>query len=161
MNTADSTVPRRNRRLTVRWAVGSAVVLAFAAGSFSTLLVPRVQAEVANNRVFELLIYHTRPGKGPALESLFRDASKVISDHGMEVIGYWVPEGDPAWADTLVYLVAHPSQEDAKTRWDAIHKDPTMRAYIREAADNIIERVDNKYHVDEIYMRPTEFSTMK
>jgi Asp-tRNA(Asn)/Glu-tRNA(Gln) amidotransferase A subunit family amidase len=107
------------------------------------------------------MIYHTRPGKGPALESLFHDAAKVISDHGMEVVGYWVPEGDPAWADTFVYLVAHPSMDDAKQRWDAIHNDPAMRVYIKEAADNIIERVDKRYNVDEVYMRPTDFSVMK
>ena len=148
-------------RSIVRFAVGTGVLLAFGAGCLSTRVVQRVQAQTDNKRVFELLIYHTRPGKGPALESLFRDASKVIADHGMEVVGYWVPEGDPVWADTFVYLVAHPSQEDAKTRWDAIHEDPAMRAYIREAADNIIERVDNKYRVDEIYMRPTPFSAMK
>jgi len=161
MNTANSHASIRFRPLTARWAACGVVVLAFATGFLSARVVPTVQAQAESSRVFELLIYHTRPGKGPVLESLFRDASKVITDHGMQVVGYWVPEGDPAWADTLVYLVAHPSQQDAKTRWDAIHKDPTMRVYIREAADNIIERVDNKYHVDEIYMRPTEYSAMK
>ena len=92
---------------------------------------------------------------------MFRDASKVISKYGMEVVGYWVPEGDPAWADTFVYLVAHPSQDDAKKRWDAIHSDPAMQLYIKEAAANIIERVDKKYRVDEVYMRPSDFSAMK
>lgn len=142
--------------------VFTAALVSFVAGCLvNAHFVQRVEAQAESKRVFELLIYHTRPGKGPALESLFRDASQVISKHGMEVVGYWVPEGDPAWADTFVYLVGHSSQEDAKTRWDAIHTDPTMRLYIRDAADNMIERVDKKYRVDEVYMRPTDFSAMK
>ena len=145
-----------------RWTVFAVALASFAVGCLvSTRLVQRVDAQTENRRVFELLIYPTRPGKGPELESMFRDASKVISKYGMDVVGYWVPEGDPAWADTLVYLVAHPSQDDAKKRWDAIHSDPTMQAYIKEAAANIIDRVDKKYRVDEVYMRPSDFSAMK
>jgi hypothetical protein len=152
----------RRSRGTFPWAACVAALAWFAAGCLvGSRVVQRVEAHVDTKRVFELMIYHTRTGKGPLLESLFRDASKVISDHGMEVVGYWVPEGDPAWADTFVYLVAHPSLEDAKQRWDVIHKDSTMRVYIKEAADNIIQRADNKYQVDEVYMRPTDFSAMK
>jgi len=142
--------------------MSAAAIVSFAAGCILTALVSaRVDARADSNRVFELMIYHTRPGKGPALESLFRDAAKVISKHGMDVVGFWVPEADPAWADTFVYLVAHPSLDDARQRWDAIHADPTMRAYIKEASDNIILRVDQKFQVDEVYMRPTDFSAMK
>lgn len=144
------------------WRASVAVLVSFVAGCVvSSRAIQRAEAPADGNRVFELMIYHTRPGKRPALESLFRDAAKVISKHGMEVVGYWVPTGDPAWADTFIYLVAHPSLEDAKQRWDVIHKDPTMRVYIREAADNIIEQVDQEYRVDEVYMRPTDFSAMK
>jgi hypothetical protein len=167
MNTDDHPTRARLGRGQFHLTICAAALVSFIAGCLvNTRLVQkveaqRVEAQAESKRVFELLIYHTRPGKGPALESLFRDASQVISKHGMEVVGYWVPEGDPAWADTFVYLVAHPSQEDAKTRWDAIHTDPTMRVYIRDAADNMIERVDKKYRVDEVYMRPTDFSAMK
>jgi len=144
------------------WTTCITVVVSFAAGWLaSARIVQPVAARAETTRVFQLMLYHTRPGKRAALETLFRDAAKVISNHGMEVVGYWAPEGDPAWDDTFVYLVAHPSLDDAKQRWDVIHKDPTMRVYIREAADNIIERVDDKYHVDEVFMRPTDFSAMK
>jgi hypothetical protein len=136
--------------------------VSFAAGCLvGTPFVNRIAAQAESNRVFELFIYHARPGKGPALESLFRDASKVISNHGMQVVGYWVLQGDPTLADTFVYLVAHPSSEDAKTRWDAIHTDPKMRLYNKEAADHIIDRADNKYRVDEVYMRAADFFAMK
>jgi len=142
--------------------VSAIAIVSFAAGSLvSAHLTPHVQARGDSNRVFELLMYHTRPGREPALESIFRDASVLMAKHGIDVVGYWVPDGDPAWADTFVYLVAHPSREDAKRNWDAVHAEPAMKEYVKQAAADIIEKVDNKYHVDEVYMRPTDYSAMK
>jgi hypothetical protein len=61
-----------------------------------------------SNRVFELRIYHTVPGKLPARESRFRDIySKLLAKHDLQVVGYWVPEGAADWDNTFVYLVAH------------------------------------------------------
>jgi hypothetical protein len=83
-----------------------------------------------------------------------------MAKHGVEVVGYWVPNEDPAWQDTFIYLVAHPSREDAKKNWNALHADPEFRPYI-ESAKPLIQRPDEHYKVDEVYMRPTDFSAMK
>ena len=81
-----------------------------------------------SNRVFELRIYHTVPGKLPALESRFRDIySKLLAKHDLQVVGYWVPEGAADWDNTFVYLVAHSSREEAKKNWDAMLADPEVR----------------------------------
>jgi hypothetical protein len=136
------------------------VLLSFVTGSLFTAgwtHVTRVQAE--SDRVFELMIYHAVPGKVPDLESIFRDASKLQAKYHLNVIGYWVPE-DPAWQNTFVYLVAHPSREEAKANWHALHADPAFLPY-RKAAEPLIEQVNGEFHVDEIYMRPTNFSAMK
>src|SRR5579864_8480933 len=78
-----------------------------------------------SNRVFELRIYRTVPGKLPALESRFRDIySKLLAKHDLQVVGYWVPEGAADWDNTFVYLVAHSSREEAKKNWDAMLADP-------------------------------------
>jgi hypothetical protein len=137
-------------------------LLSFAAGSLLTAgLMHLGQVRADNNRVFELLVYHTLPGKGPALESIFRDVSKLQDKHGLNVVGYWVPDdNDPAWANTFIYIVAHPSQEAAKKNWDALHADPAFPEYRNQAAQ-IIEKVDQRYRVDEVYMRPTDYSAMK
>jgi len=37
------------------------------------------------------MIYHTAPGKAPALESIFRDVAKLQTKHNLNVAGYWVP----------------------------------------------------------------------
>jgi hypothetical protein len=113
------------------------------------------------NRVFELLVYHTMPGKVPALESIFRDVSKLQDKHDLKVVGFWVPDDkDPAWANTFIYLVAHPSLDEAKKNWAALHADPAFPEYRKQAAE-IIEKVGQDYRVDEVYMRPTDYSAMR
>jgi len=149
------------------WIVVGAALVSFAAGSLVTTylfhlnrVLPDGAVRADSNRVFELMVYHTLPGKAPELESIFRDVSKLQEKHGLNVVGYWAPNDDPAWADTFIYLVAHPSREEAKKNWDALHADPAFPQYRNQAAQ-LIEKADNQYKVDEIYMRPTDFSPMK
>jgi hypothetical protein len=106
------------------------------------------------------MVYHALPGKVPALESIFRDVSKLQDKHDLHVVGYWVPNDDPAGANTFIYVVAHPSKEEAKKNWDALHADPAFPQYRKQAAP-LIEKMDEGYRVDEVYMRPTDYSTMK
>jgi hypothetical protein len=102
-------------------------LLSFAAGSLITARLMHVtQVRADGNRVFELMIYHTLPGKVPELESIFRDVSKLQSKHDLDVVGYWIPNDDPAWSNTFIYVVAHPSLEQAKKNWAALHADPAF-----------------------------------
>lgn len=143
------------------WVCLAAVLLSFGTGSLVTerLLRP-TSARADNNRVFELLIYHTVPGKVPELESIFHDVSRLQAKYGLNVVGYWVPNEDPAWKDTFVYLVIHPSREAAEKNWHALHADPAFLPY-RKAAEPLIQQTNAEYNVDEIYMRPTDFSAMR
>jgi NIPSNAP len=143
------------------WMVCGTALVSFAAGSLLSARVTRSkQVRADSDRVFELMVYHTAPGKVPDLESIFRDVSKLQDKHHLNIVGYWVPNDDPAWANTFIYLVAHPSREDAKKNWDALHADPAFPEY-RQQATPLIEKVDGKYRVDEVYMRPTDYSAMK
>jgi len=144
-----------------RWFVLAGGLVCFAAGSALTgwlMNVGRVRAD--NNRVFELMIYHTVPGKAPELENIFRDVSKMQTKYGLNVVGYWVPNEDPAWKDTFIYLIAHPSREEAEKNWHAFHADPAFPAS-RKLAAPLIARDGEEYRVDEVYMRPTDYSEMK
>src|SRR5947209_777172 len=124
-------------------------LFSFIAGSFITARLIHANAVRADShRVFELMVYHTVPGKVPTLESIFRDVSKLQDKHGLNVIGYWVPDDDPAWGNTFICLVAHPSREEAKKNWAALHADPAFPAY-RDQAVPIIEKVNEAYRVDE------------
>ena len=102
-------------------------------------------------------MYHTVPGKVPALESRFRDTnSKLLTKHDLQVVGYWVPEGAPDWDNTFVYLMAHSSREEAQKNWDAMMAHPEFQEVIKaEQADKQVEKIDRTY------TRPTDFSPMK
>jgi len=143
------------------WKLCATAVASFALGSLITAHLTHVQEVKADsNRVFELMVYHTEPGKVPALESIFKDVSKLQAKHGLNVIGYWVPDDDsPAWKDTFVYLIAHPSQDDATKNWDALHADRHFS--LPNCGCALIEKVDGQFHVDEVFMHPTDFSEMK
>src|ERR1700741_2782582 len=130
-------------------------LLSFTAGSVITARlahIDRVRAD--SNRVFELRIYRTVPGKLPALETRFRDIySKLLAKHDLQVVGYWVPEGAADWDNTFVYLVAHSSREEAKKNWGPVVADPEVREVIKsEEANKLVEKIDRTY------MRPTDFS---
>jgi hypothetical protein len=118
------------------------------------------EVRAGSNRVFELMVYHTAPGKVPELESIFQDVSKLQAKHDLNVVGYWVPDEDSPWKNTFVYLVAQASKADAKTHWDALHADPAFPPY-RKAAAPLIEQVNGEYNVEEVFMRPADFSAMK
>jgi hypothetical protein len=148
-------------RKCIGWIICGIALVSFAAGSLLTARLMHVnQVRADSNRVFELMVYHTVAGKVPALESIFRDVSKLQAKHNLDVVGYWVPNDDPAWANTFIYLVAHPSLDEAKKNWHALHTDPAFPPY-REQAVPLIEKVNEEFNVDEVYMRPTDFSAMK
>jgi len=150
-----------NRRKLKGWIVCGTALVSFAAGSLLTARLMHLnQVRADSNRVFELMIYHAVPGKAPALESIFREVSKLQAKHDLNVVGYWVPNDDPAWANTFIYLVAHPSRDEAEKNWHALHADPAFPEYRKQAAP-LIEKVDEGYKVDEVYMRPTDYSAMK
>jgi len=144
----------------IGWTVCGIAVVSFAVGSLITARLAHLsQVRADSNRVFELRVYHAVPGKVPALESRFRDTlSKLLAKHDLKVVGYWVPEGAPAWDNTFIFMVAHSSREEAKKNWDAMRADPDFQELIRENSEQASKIVEK---VDVTYMRPTDFSPMK
>jgi hypothetical protein len=143
-----------------RWTVCVIALISFAAGSLMIARLARInQVRADSNRVFEMHVYHTLPGKAPALESQFRDTtSKLLAKHDLKILGYWVPEETPAWDNTFIFLVAHSSREEAKKNWDAMRADPDFQELIRKNSEQASKLVEK---VDVIFMRPTDFSAMK
>jgi len=135
-------------------------LLSFAAGSLVTARLVHInQVRADSNRVFEMHIYHTLPGKAPALESQFRDTtSKLLAKHDLKIVGYWVPEETPPWDNTFIFLVAHSSREEAKKNWDAMRADPDFQELMRKNSEQASKLVEK---VDVLYMRPSDFSPMK
>ena len=140
--------------------IGVVAVLSFAAGSLSTGRLAHIdQVRADSSRVFEMHVYHAVPGKLPALESKFRDTtSKLLAKHDLKIVGYWVPQGNPAWDNTFIFIVAHSSRDEAKKNWDAMRADPDFQELVRENSDPATKLVEK---IDVIYMRPTDFSPMR
>jgi hypothetical protein len=146
------------RRIFKGWTIGGVALLSFAAGSFTSARLAHLsQVRADSNRVFELRIYHAVPGKLPALETRFRDtASKLLAKHGLNAVGYWIPEDAPPWDNTFVYILAHPSREEAKQNWDALMADPVFLEMVKfEQGDKLVEKVNSTF------MRPADFSPTK
>ncbi|MGA2132896.1 MAG: NIPSNAP family protein [Bryobacteraceae bacterium] len=140
------------------WTVCGIALFSFAAGSAITArLAHTSQVRADSNRVFELRVYHALPGKLPALESRFRDtASKLLARHDLNAIGYWIPDDAPASDNTFIYILAHPSREQATKNWAAMRADPGFQEIIKsEQADKSVDKIDSTY------MHPTDFSPMK
>jgi hypothetical protein len=112
----------------------------------------------ADERVFELRIYHVAPGKMEALQARFRDPTcKLFEKHGMTVIGFWNPT-DPKQAEQkLVYLLAFPSKEAAQKSWQAFRDDPAWKT-VREASEKNGKLVEK---IESMYLNPTDYSPMK
>ena len=79
------TVLSIHRRKFEGWILLGSALVCFVSGSLFTarLAHPR-EARADSNRVFELMIYHTFPGKVPALASIFRDVAKLQSKYNLK-----------------------------------------------------------------------------
>jgi hypothetical protein len=149
---------RFNRWNSRGWIVCGIVVIALAAGAvIAAGLVHVGLVRADSSRVFELRIYHTVPGKLPALEARFRDTtSKLLAKHDLKVIGYWASEDAPAGDDTFIFMLEHASREEAKKKWAEFVADPAFQGVIKaEQAEKLVEKEETTF------MRATDFSPMK
>ncbi len=111
----------------------------------------------AQGRVYELRTYTCFEGKLDDLKTRFREHTiEIFNRHGMESIGYWIPQ-DERSKTTLIYILAHPSREEARKNWAAFSADPEWRkvAAASEANGKIVQKVES------VFMDPTDFSKLK
>ncbi len=112
----------------------------------------------AQNRVFELRTYTCYEGKLEALKARFRDHTiEIFKRHGMESIGYWVPQDPEKSRNTLIYILAHPSREAATKNWNEFRADPKWKKVAAESEANgrIVQKTES------VFMDPTDFSKLK
>ena len=108
--------------------------------------------------VYELRMYHLNPGKMNALKARFADHTDAIfKRHNMKSIGYWQPEDAPNAENLFVYILEHPSREEAKKNWDAFHQDPEWE---KVKADSEKDGPLTS-QIDSYFMDPTGFSKLQ
>jgi len=111
-----------------------------------------------SHHVYELRMYHVNAGRMEALKARFGNHTDAIfKRHNMKSVGYWVPEGAPNSQNLFIYILEHPSREDAKKNWDAFHDDPEWKKVKAESEVQgpLVE------HIDNYFMDSTGYSALK
>jgi hypothetical protein len=108
--------------------------------------------------VYELRLYHAREGKMDALKARFADHTDALfKRHNMKSIGYWSPQDAKSSQELFIYILEHPSREEADKNWAAFQGDPEWKKVKAESEANGA-LVD---HIDRYFMDPTSFSGLK
>ena len=75
----------------------------------------------------------------------------------MKSIGFWTPEDAPNSENLFIYVLEHPSREEATKNWAAFQADPEWKKVKADSEANGA-LVD---HIDSIFMDPTSYSALK
>jgi hypothetical protein len=138
-------------------AVTAAVLLLMSGFVAGTVFGARASAEQAP-RVFELRTYTAPEGKLGDLHARFRNHTlRLFERHGMTNVVYLKPLDAPLSENTMVYLLAHPSREAAKTNWAAFAADPEWKKVASESQAN--GRILSK--VESVFFEAADYSPMK
>jgi len=131
------------------WFIGGAAVTL----GFSDLGGPKT-----SEHVYELRMYHVNEGKMDALIARFGDHTDAIfKRHNMKSIGFWRPEDAPYSQSLFVYILEHPSREEARKNWAAFQADPEWKK-VKADSETQGPLTD---HIDSYFMDPTSFSALK
>jgi len=114
-------------------------------------------------RVFELRTYTTTEGKLPALLSRFRDHTvDLFARHGMTNLPYWtLLEDQEGAAQTLIYLLAHDSQEAAAASFAAFRSDPAWLAARAASEERAGGSLTVEGGVESLFLGPVDFSPVR
>lgn len=99
-----------------------------------------------DTRCYEMRTYHAAEGKLDELHARFRDHTcKLFEKHGMQNIGYWVPQENPE--RLLIYLLAYPSRQAREKSWKAFMADPDWQKAQKasEANGRLVTRVESRF----------------
>jgi len=122
---------------------------------------PEIKPSVgAGERVFELRTYTTTPGNLPLLHARFRDHTlQLFARHGMTNLFYWqlLPD-QPAAENTLVYMLAHASEEAATASFAAFRQDPDWVAAKAESETKGGGSLTVPDGVKSVFLKATDYS---
>jgi hypothetical protein len=129
--------------------------LSFLCGAAAMLGFSVLSGSTPGHHVYELRLYHVHEGKMDALKARFGDHTDAIfKRHNMKSIGYWVPED--AAQNLFVYILEHPSRQEAEKNWAAFQADPEWKK-VKAESEAQGPLVD---HIDRYFMDPTSYSAL-
>ena len=107
--------------------------------------------------IYELRVYHSVPGRLPALLSRFQNHTlRIWAKHGIKQAGFWttlVGESN----QQLTYFLVWESLAERETKWGAFTADPEWIATRAETEKDgqIVQNVSSQF------LAPTAFSSVK
>ena len=107
--------------------------------------------------LYELRIYHSMPGKLPAVVARFETATvKLFEKHGIQQVGFWTVNIGDSNAD-LYYILKWDSLDERQKKFAAFQADPDWIAARAKTEEDgqIVGNIVNQLLV------PTSFSAMK
>ena len=107
--------------------------------------------------IYELRVYHTVPGRLPALVKRFDTITcGLFEKHGIKQVGFWTVVIGESNTD-LVYMLQFESLADREKKWAAFAVDPEwIEARAKTEADGpIVASITNTI------LTPTSFSALK
>ena len=107
--------------------------------------------------LYELRIYHSMPGKLPALLTRFETATVALFEkHGFRQVGYWTTAIGESNAD-LHYILAWESMDEREKKFTAFATDPDWIAARAKSEEGgaLISSFSNTI------LMPTKFSPLK
>ena len=105
----------------------------------------------------ELRVYHCLPGRLPALNKRFENATLAIwKKHGIRQAGFWTVAIGPS-NQVLYYLLEWQDLAERSRLWEAFRADPEwQKAAAESEKDGPI-----LYNVENIILQPTAFSAVR
>jgi len=140
-----------------RFLLLTALVATFAAGFLARGVMPGepVAHAQAPARVFEMRTYVVPEASLAPLNARFRDHTmRLFQKHGITNVGYFTPMDEAKKKTTLVYLIAHSSQEKAAENWKAFGSDPDWQAAAKASG---VPRPQ----IESVFLTATDYSPIK
>jgi len=109
--------------------------------------------------IYELRTYTAAPGKFANVQARFRDHTiRIFNNHNLKSVGYWTPLEGPNAETTLIYILEHPSREEARKNWAAFSADPEWK---KIAADSEADGGKIVEKVDSVFVDATDYSPIR
>jgi len=107
--------------------------------------------------IYELRIYHSVPGRLPALLSRFQHQTlRLWEKHGIRQAGFWTTLIGKSHLQ-LTYMLAWDNMAEREKRWDAFVTDPEWIAIVGETEKDgqLVQNISSEL------LAPTTFSSVK
>ncbi len=113
--------------------------------------------QLEKGMIYELRIYHSMPGRLPALLSRFQNHTlRIWEKHGIRQAGFWTTLIGGS-NQQITYLLAWDSMADREERWSAFLADPEWIAIGTETEKDgpLVQNISNTLRA------PTAFSSVR